>query len=166
MVDFESGNVEEILELAFIACQSTVTRVVSRCGAFHKSNGFQSKKKGGKVNLMERCDEKVRGTPYTRITTIDAFANYAKHQDEWGDNWDKLNRKSRPTAEMVKKIGATRGGTGNMRRAFNRIVGHGHFERVGELSDIIRAWGKRLAIDYERELKAQRLLPERASAKR
>jgi hypothetical protein len=53
-----------------------------------------------------------------------------------------------------------------MRTGFRKIVGHSHFERVDELSDIIAAWGDRLAAAYERELKAEKLLPKMTTANR
>src|ERR1035437_643993 len=37
LVDDECENIEEILELAFIACQMTITSVVSRCRVFYDS---------------------------------------------------------------------------------------------------------------------------------
>jgi hypothetical protein len=164
LVDLECENIEELLELAFIACQLTITRVESCCRVFYESIHARIKWEKYKKQLMLRRDTTVRGTPHTRIAAIDAFANYAKHQDEWGHDWSKVNRKSRLTSEIVKRLGATPGSSGNMRSGFKIIVGHNHFERVDELSDIIRAWGKGLATDYERDLNAQR--PERASAKR
>jgi hypothetical protein len=158
LVDFECGRIEEILELAFIACQLAITAVISRCRGLHHTEGFRSKNKSGKWELTSRCNSWVSGTRYKQVAVIDAFANYAKHKDEWPRDWRRSKDQASKTAKVIISVGASSGSSANMRKGFERILGHGDFKRVSELGDIVQRWGTKLARNYERDMKAQKLL--------
>ena len=158
VVDFECERIEEMLELAFIACQLAITAVISRCRALHQTQGFRSKHQSDKWELMKRCNSGVSGTRYKQVAVIDAFANYAKHKDEWPLDWMRLKDQPSKTAKVIKRVGASPGSSANMRKGFQRILGHGDFKRVSELGNIVQEWGAKLARNYVSEMKAQKLL--------
>jgi hypothetical protein len=158
VVDEECERIEEMLGMAFVACQLDITRVISRCGDIDHPGELPDK--SYKWKLMDRCSRKVAKSAYTQITAINGFANYFKHVDEWPRDWEKIQgRGARETAKIVKELGAEQGCSGNMRRGFKAILGHNRYQEVSELGDIVDTWAKNLRREYEKELKKKKLIP-------
>jgi hypothetical protein len=95
LVDDEVDQIETFLGLCFVAGQTAITSIISRCKRIHlfaeryfSSTSLSPIWSGSKSELMKRY-EMVPGRAYSPITAIDAFANYFKHRDERG-NWSDL----------------------------------------------------------------------------
>jgi hypothetical protein len=100
--------------------------------------------------------------PFSKVTAINAFANYFKHEDEWPVDWSKIKPRSLAgeTASIVLALGVLPASSGNLTTGFERILGHTKYERVGELGDLIRKWEREVKGEYRKKLKEERLLLE------
>lgn len=159
LVDYECEGIEGLLGMSFIACQLDITSVVSRCQMFH-GLAPELGPKPTKQDLMDVCRETVTGSAFSKVTGINAFANYFKHEDEWPVDWSKINPKSpaAETARIVVALGAVPASSGNMRTGFERIVGHTEYEQVGKLGNVIRKWESEVKGEYKEKLKKKKLL--------
>jgi hypothetical protein len=166
VVDDACEVAENMLGMGFIACQLDIIRLVSGCQKIHEY-GPELGPKPTKQDLMERC-ERVGGLRLSKVTAIDAFANYFKHRDQWLEDWgkrwpadwSKARREVRSTAEIVLALGVVPGSSGNMRAGFEKIAGHTHYERVGELGEVVRRWASKVKADYARRMRARGLLKD------
>ena len=98
--------------------------------------------------------------PFSKVTAINAFANYFKHEDEWPVDWSKIKPRSLAgeTASIVLALGVLPASSGNLTTGFERILGHTKYERVGELGDLIGKWARGVKGEYTEKLKKKKLL--------
>jgi hypothetical protein len=162
LVDDEVDQIETILGLCFVAGQTAITSVVSGCkrihlfaGRYFNSTNLSPVGSGNKSELMKRY-EMVTAGAFTPVTAIDAFANYFKHCDEWG-NWSDLTTltgKAAETATIVHALGARSGSTGNLRTGFEAICGDTNYADVVRFGGWIEDWANKLRDDYQRAISA------------
>jgi hypothetical protein len=160
VVDYEWEAIEGMLGMSFVACQLDIISVVSRCLRFHELGPELLGPKPSKQDLRELCRETVTGSAFSKVTAVNAFANYFKHEDEWPVDWRKIKPKSlaAETAGIVLALGVVPGSCGNMRTGVERILGHTKYERVGELGDLIGKWARGVKGEYTEKLKKKKLL--------
>ncbi|MHB8369214.1 MAG: hypothetical protein ACYDBP_05895 [Leptospirales bacterium] len=82
---------------------------------------------------------------FSKIATINAFANYYKHRDEWPNDWDELPRKSLRTAEVIRDAGATRDSPcSNCGKGYQKLTGEISSVRLDRLWKIIFNWSREI----------------------
>jgi hypothetical protein len=78
--------------------------------------------------------------PYSQIEVIDAFANYHKHQDEWGPDWTTLTGQQRRTVDIIQLVGAYQSSTRNLRTGAE-YLGNPTYSDVGALVKVLSPGG-------------------------
>lgn len=158
VMDEECDYIEDLLGIAFVLCQRHITHVVSKAIRLH-----EYMKEQGKVvkcvdpdrkALMQKASQPIfAGSTVTQVQAIDGFANYFKHRDEWPtQDWSALDKRSKPTADIIREVGAQSGTTGNFRKGATTL-GNGQFNDLGVFVDILIKWQENLAQLHESELK-------------
>lgn len=153
--DDECDQIEEMLGIAFVACQSFINRVWSRVNElnefceeeFHRKVPFL-----GSIQDVLAIGMKPVAHGLGRIEAIFAVGNYWKHSDEWPVSeelthhrrrqvWDvgSMNHLQRRTAEAAVKLGLEYGSTGNLRAAA-RAIGVSEFEDLSPIRRAIDEW--------------------------
>jgi hypothetical protein len=165
--DEESEQTEELLGIAFVACQSYMNRIWTQVQAF---NNVCSDEFGKKVSRLTDIQQVLQiGTvriPRSRLTQAEAIfaaANYWKHSEEWPvrkqgiirknkkrssrEVWDgkKIRRKpvAKHTYDAVYKLGMRHGNTGNLRQVAMRL-GTNKFEDLRPIRDALSLWANAL----------------------
>jgi hypothetical protein len=155
--DEESSFIEELVGLGFITCQIHISAVVSlikRMHDYHNNNLPNitlNTSNGKKDGLMSIGCEKFDNTDYTKVQTINAFANYAKHKKEWGNNWDNLNNRQTRDKDIIKSVGARPGNSSNLREGA-KTLGCTEAYDLKKLFKIINDWHGRINQLYREEL--------------
>lgn len=156
--DEESDLVEDLLGAAFVVCQTQITAVTSRalrlrarCKYPSRFTAYDDTKVG-----VRSLGESLPAMPgISKVEMIWALANYFKHHEEWPSNdWTKLDKQSRQTADVIQQAGLTPNSTGNLRAAAAHL-GNADFIRLEVFGDIVDAWAKKVLASAEQELKAQ-----------
>jgi hypothetical protein len=178
-VDDEVGIIEELLGVAFVACQTFITHIVTHIMRIHK----HAAKQGvplmtvGDISLMTPGQKKVAITRYgyagedgySPIEVINAFANYYKHNDEWRlnrVNWDDPTGLPAHTIPVISFAGAEEGSTGNLRSGAENL-GNLEYKDLTVFAAHISTWRKSLINAYRAELISKRLISsERIRKKR
>jgi len=161
-VDEEVGIIEELLGVAFVACQVQITSIVSGIERLHRHAEKQSKR----LAMTDRTRADVMGygfavtpaSPYPPVQVIYAFANYYKHRDQWGPGeWDRPTGLSAMTIQIIRSAGAEHGSTGNLRQGAE-YLGNPQYQHLSVFSGHLSGWRKDLARAYEAELKEKGLM--------
>jgi hypothetical protein len=156
----ECEMVEALLGVAFVASQVSISRVVSRVMAIHRTAGKKipltttGKKKPEIIRIG--CQGDGEDQP-TEVELIDAFANYFKHRDEWPANWDKLDNRQAQTKKVIESVGAKQGCSGNMRTGAEALGNTGYHD-VGIFYRVIGRWEDAVRAGYREELTLKELL--------
>lgn len=160
IIDDECDSIENWVGLAFVATQTYLTRVTSRCRRLHDWHEHQTKSRlllgiEGKRQEILGATTKVRRTNYTAVEAVNAFANYFKHREEWPFDWTQLERDiEKRTAKVIQAFGARPGSTGNLRQGYASVLGDGiAFNEVARLGDVVHTWACALRTAYEQELR-------------
>lgn len=157
VTDDEVDVIEGLLGTAYVLCQTYITKIVSDViflHRYHNRSNPPSRLKTTsdfKDSILSFGSKVIPDVGYTEVQVIDAFANYFKHRDEWPPDWDKLDKRSAKTAEVIMSIGASSGCTGNLRRA-SEVLGNQMFKETLIFSDVVNNWCKKLYEAYEAEL--------------
>jgi hypothetical protein len=163
VVDDETDVIENLLGASFVVCQTYISAVVSRVDALHSLYKGQH---GGaeltttstrKRDIMGFGSPRVRGSIFTEVQVIDAFANYFKHRDEWTGKWCKLREPSAATARIIQAVGASWGSTGNLRTGA-KVLRNESYADVVLFADILRRWLRSVHDAYREELEMNGLL--------
>ncbi|MEK6325284.1 MAG: hypothetical protein AABN33_26895 [Acidobacteriota bacterium] len=163
VIDSETEMIETHLGTAFVVCQTYVTSIVSSVMALHK---FRKKEtgvdllttKGNKVSIISFGSHFIKGSCYTEIQTIDAFANYFKHRDEWQQPWSTLSRPAqRHTIQVLLAAGGEEGSTGNLRTGAE-VLGNSEYKNVHVFTAILTNWCNNIRCSYDSELRSDSLL--------
>ena len=152
IIDDETEVIEYLLGTAFVLCQAYITDVVSTVMSLHK---FADSKD---ISLKTTTNKKkdilkfgYEGNSFSPVAVIDGFANYFKHRDEWGFNWQKLSKDSQKiTVKIIQSAGAESGGTGNLRQG-SIALGNPHFAETGIFLDKLEDWYLDLTDAYRTE---------------
>jgi len=157
LADDECALIEDLLGVAFVACQTCIVRFTT--AAIDLLSYFEEQNNGAglldtrpsKFSLMEQ-DRSMIGEPsHTRIEVLWAFGNYYKHSDEW-EGWD-VGQAARTTS-VLRAVGVTPGSTYVLRRAAD-VLGCGSFDHLEILVETIESWKHRV-IDLLRARLARR----------
>lgn len=173
-IDDEVGNIEELLGVAFVACQAQITSIVAGIQRLHKTAMCREEhaKKRRTIQLMTTDCKRAgimqhgfapnAGSLYSPIEVIDAFANYYKHSDQWsveGVDWDKPETHgfAARTIAVTRFAGAEQGSTGNLRTGAE-YLGNRKYQDTSVFSAHLSKWRKGLVDAYEAELKSKGLI--------
>jgi hypothetical protein len=99
----------------------------------------------------------VKGSTFTEVQVIDAFANYFKHREEWIGEWANLPKQSADTARIIQAVGASRGSTGNLRTGAEAL-GNESYADVVLFAEVLRRWLRSVHDAYRKELEKEGLL--------
>ena len=152
IIDDETEIIEYLLGTAFVLCQAYITDVVSTAISLHKiansKNILLETTTNQKQDILRFGHE---GDSFSPAEVIDGFANYFKHRDEWGFNWQKLPRKDqKKTVKIIQSAGAESGCTGNLRQGSNAL-GNPDFVETGIFLDKLEQWHLALIDAYRTE---------------
>ncbi len=156
MVDDEATVIEDLIGIAFVIAQTTISNVVSSLIRLHnshkkKTNGVDLNTTDGTENgIRNKCSNIIVGTQFSEVQVINAFANYYKHNSEWSIDWTKP-KNSKKTAEIIRSVGASSGSTGNFRRA-TEVLQFKDYSNVLRLLNILKDWRLALEKSYIAEL--------------
>ena len=152
IIDDETEIIEYLLGTAFVLCQAYITDVVSTAISFHEFANSEN------ISLETTTNQKQdilrfghEGDSFSPAEVIDGFANYFKHRDEWGFNWQKLPRKDKEkTVKIIQSAGAESGCTGNLRQG-SIALGNPDFVETGIFLDKLEQWHLDLIDAYRTE---------------
>lgn len=157
VVEDECGMVEETLGVAFVACQARLTGIVSAAQRLGESARAASKPVSLPINkreLLALGERHSEATDYSFVALVDGFANYYKHRDEWRTiNWEKLDSRQLPTAQVISAVGACAGSTGNLRRGAEAI-GVVDLQDLSPLARVVERWAEGILRRATREPRA------------
>lgn len=163
VTDDEVNVIEDLLGIAYVACQTYITKVVSDIKWLHKSSDKSNPAcmfkttSDSKDSILSFGSQVIPSVGYTKVQIIDAFANYFKHRDEWSVDWHELDPKSEKTAKIIMAAGASSGCTVNLRRA-SEVLGNEIFKNTMIFFDIVDKWYKKLYECYKAEFKNMGLI--------
>lgn len=157
VVDKENEVIEEFLGDASVICQNQITHVVSIAMPLHRECPTLGTTDGTKEGIMRLGTKLTSTSKYSRIEVLDALANYFKHRDEWHRSWAKLDKRSKPTADIITQAGAREHYSGNFRDVCSNL-GVSDYYDLGPLEKIVRDWRDTVIDLYEKEFKAKGLI--------
>lgn len=141
--------VELLIGSAFVLGQAAITQAISLVKRIHEEAGKPSWIPEGKAQIMEMGAPFHDQTGFSKITLINAAANYYKHRYEWWDDWSGPPS-SKPTIGIVLKMGLVPKGHHNLEHALRALE---IFPRdVSPLGQLICEWRMKLAKDLETKL--------------
>jgi hypothetical protein len=162
IIDEATEYIEDLLGISFVACQSYISFVVSDVCRLHDACKSIASPvdlttiSGRKSDILRTCSPLMKGG-YSQVQIVDAFANYYKHKDEWDWDWDSAPPRSRPTVDVIRSAGASRGCTGNM-RAGAEALGNGEYWDTRAIMALLESWGQGLFKAYSEELRSKGLM--------
>ena len=156
LIDDECGKIESLIGLSFVVCQISITGFVSTIIKLYSNYLSEYPEKNGAIlvpskrELLKISDGICIRSKKTKVQIMDAFANYYKHQDEWGYNWDNPIGPSKATIELLRLEGIKSGSTGNFRDGA-RILGNTKYTDGRVYRTILKEWidsvGKKITED-------------------
>jgi hypothetical protein len=168
VTDDECDRIEDLLGLAFVACQSYMTGLRTRVAAL--SQVCQSKYG---ATLPFASDSKAygvfkvghaTGSNHTDAEVANAVANYWKHQDDWPTReekrggkiatvWDvgPMRSNEKRTVEIVTSIGISFGSTGNLRDGA-KALGVTDYADLSPIRKKLRTWAGKVSDETRRAL--------------
>ena len=131
LVDDECDDVEELLGMAFAACQSFVTRVRGRISLLNEVCTQDFSRFAIKPDAVLTLGSRHGCDSFSSVEAIWEVANFWKHSEEWHTRenevegrfvrvWD-TNPKNAWTVEVVTTMGLTPGSTGSLRTAARNL---------------------------------------------
>nr|EES53894.1 MAG: hypothetical protein UBAL3_44810032 [Leptospirillum ferrodiazotrophum] len=167
---------DDLIGVAFVVCQQGITSVVSNYCFLRKQwlehqktiHNREPKEDFLKISISsESCKEALmaKENPLlgkcSKIATINAFANYYKHRDEWPNDWDKkLPGKSLRTAEVILDAGAALDSPcSNCGKGYQKLTGEISSVRLDRLWKIIFDWSREIREKCRKDLVRCRCCP-------
>ncbi len=86
-INDEVGGIEELLGVAFVACQVHITYIASHIRMLHRHAAGRPRSArltttdGTRTGIMQHGFTAAAGTPYSPVEVMNAFANHYKHRD-------------------------------------------------------------------------------------
>jgi hypothetical protein len=161
VVNDECAVTENLLGAAFVTCQAEITAVTSHIKRIHAEASARGvnlvSSDGKKDGILSIGNSTVRGSTYTQVQVINAFANYFKHCEEWGQPWQGLTGNSKQTADIILQMGADEFGTGNLRAGIEAL-GISDCRHLEPLAEYVSNWINVVRKTYETELRQHNLL--------
>lgn len=156
VVDDECEIIESLLGAAFVSCQAIINAISAKVISIHEralSEGHTlATTDGKKHSILSFGGDRLLLSNYSQVQTINAFANFFKHGDEWSNSWENETGQNRFTIDILVAAGASQGRTGTLRTGI-KSLGINEYAELLELSKIIEKWTNTLIDAYESELK-------------
>src|SRR5258708_16142607 len=151
IVHDDCAYIEDLLGPAFVACQTYITRVVSRTKELYRLTQREGKPLPGgdpsKKALLQAGSPRLAGTAVTKVQVIDAFANYFKHHEEWpAVDWKDLPDREKATADVIHAAGAQENSTGVFRSGA-RVLDNPALDNLEAFAEAVVAWRGNVAQD-------------------
>ena len=166
----DQERIEHLLGVSFVMCQVGIEHIVSTYQSIqqgwlnhltskHNKNpstdflGLSIKNKNYKdlkKTLMEK-ENPILTNKFSQITTINAFGNYFKHNDEWNPNWindSKLN----PTQKVIKASVGNKS-VEYCKEGFSYLLKGQDFVQVNGLWRMVESWGNSIKDKCNEDLK-------------
>jgi hypothetical protein len=161
LLDDECDQVEDMLGIAFVACQSFINRIRAHFAwinrACKEDFGRQlSFFASGKAlsDVLKRGGKVDRKSTISLVEAIYAIGNFWKHSDEWPTRakksgkrftqvWDlsRMRDLQKPTARVVMGLGLRPSSTGNLRNAA-MAIGVKQFEDLSPVRQALFLWAQ------------------------
>lgn len=158
VADEECEQIEELLGVAFVACQSFINRILNRLQDLNEACMAEA---GSKLPSLATRQEALRimaptlaGSAFTDVEVIYAVGNYWKHSEDWPTCevltdtrrkcvWDLPNMRpiQKTTAEVVSSIGLCYGSTGNLRTSA-KVLGVSDYMDLSPIRRALESWAK------------------------
>ncbi len=99
--------IENQIGLILVLCQTYQTNIINKVRCFYKDYEYFSEQKASaiphkKQDLLNSYGKIITGAKYRNIQFIDALSNYYKHHDEWGDDKNRQNARTKEILEYFK----------------------------------------------------------------
>jgi hypothetical protein len=156
VVDDEYDRIEELLGMAFVAAQTSISRFRSRLvwasGVLKKEFGRELSFASEPSKILTRGRTLPGGQPV--IEAINAVANYWKHQEGWPTTeeakgghvvtiWNvqsrSLSKNERRTIEIVASLGMKPNSTGNLRTATD-VLSVTDYSDLSPIRQDLKSW--------------------------
>ena len=161
--------IEHLLGVSFVMCQVGIEHVVSAYQSVqqgwvehqeskHKKNpstdllGLAIGSKHLKQELTEKGNPKLTNK-YSKITTINAFGNYFKHNDEWNSDWINLPDDSMNFTQKVIKASVGIKSVEFCKEGFSYLSKNQPFDQVVMLWGMVSDWSESIKNKYIQDLK-------------
>jgi len=146
--------VELLVGSAFVLGQAAITQAVSIIKKIREKAGKPPCVPCEKRGIMELVAPVHNETGLSKITIIDAAANYSKHHYEWSDDWSGPPG-SKPTIDIVVKLGLGPKGYHNLEHALREL---GMLpNNILPLAQLVGQWRAQLAAHIRKELSKRSL---------
>jgi hypothetical protein len=127
---------------AFVLGQATVTQAVSLVKRMHEELGKPSWIPSDKSEIMKTAAPIHPETGLSKITIINAIANYYKHHYEWWDDWSGPPN-SKPTIDVAIQLGLGPKGYHNLEHALHELGIYP--DNLAPLAQLVVTWREELA---------------------
>jgi hypothetical protein len=127
---------------AFVLGQATITQAVSLVKRMYEDAGKPSWIPSDKGGIMKTAAPIHPKTGLSKITIINAIANYYKHRYEWRDDWSGPPT-SKPTIDIAVQLGLRPKGCHNMENALRELGIYP--DNMVPLAQLVVAWREELA---------------------
>ena len=154
IVNDECETIENILGAALVVCQTQITAVT--CRAMRLTSFGNYPKRSFSAFSNER-GIRALSTPLSTasdlpaVEAIWALANYFKHRDEWGEDWEKLSGRPKQTAKVVQMIGLAPGCTCNLQRGATAL-GNTTLANLEVFADLVDDWALKVSKTCAKEI--------------
>jgi len=151
----EGSIIEDLLGLSFVACEVYITRVTSTLVNLHRyreSHGSVALTTSGpNAREMRRFGYDGAVSAVSSVEMLTAAANYYKHRDQWGDDWQNASDQSKETVRVISLAGA-KPNHANIFRLSEYLGNPDEYTNVSVFTDIFSRWRGQLVDAYEQEL--------------
>lgn len=159
VIDDGCSLIEDLLGTSFVVLQTYITAVrsaiIDLSQVCEKKFGSPLSFYSGPVSLLKFNGENLYSEP-SAVEIINAIANYWKHRDEWGPDWDELDERSKKTAKLIQVAGLSCGSTGNLRNAA-KYFGVNDLYNLKPIRYKVRSWGQLLLKMSEAEIERSKV---------
>jgi len=156
----ENENLEALLGVAFISCQTWSARVTG--AALHVAKECPSGTAPFTKPEEVHCLLPIPDCGYSKVELIFQLANYVKHRDEKPTQrakWHGCGVKSQHTIDVIECAGLENGATDNLWRGA-QALGLDRYDHLVVLEEIVRMWAnevrselcKALSLDQSQSL--------------
>jgi hypothetical protein len=171
-LDDELDLIEDLLGLAFVVAQTSITHFRTRLEMLSQAcneSGIPLSFGTGKKELFKLGKPINAALPMTPIEAINAVANYWKHAEKWviaestKDNklvwtWDTgVKKPEKETVDIVTAMGIRPSSTGNLRIAA-KVIGITDFNNLSPMREKLRNWAASLYETARAEIAQQTML--------
>lgn len=160
--------VEHLMGISFVMCQVGITHIVSTYQSVQDSWVFHQKIKHKNPNLFKdfwgistqkkvsKNDLMRKGNPilssgYSQIETINAFANYFKHNDEWNSNWVEEDDNDNITRKIIKASGA-KNSVEVCKEGFSFLLNREPLDQNIKLWEMVDKWADSIKQAFDNDL--------------